>query len=208
MIESAEQVVWLYRQPLGQGLNGMSKIIPETQIACLDEIEISCFALDLGGSVDGHDSQLCTDGVKVGIKAKGLLVGRAGLVIVFFILPQAPDTIFMISLNTLTAMPAIIVFSLKTYLLSAFVTVFARRSPSMVYFQLMATRAEIFIFWTRCTMIIMFVIDVLLAFAADKVSILESAFGLVAFRAAVQLFLILVHVSPLLLLASQDPDPV
>ena len=208
MIESAEQMVWLYRQPLGQGLNRMSKIIPETQIACLNEIEISCFALNLWCSLDGHDSQLRTDGVKVGIKAKGLLVSRTGLMVVFFVLPQLPNTILMISLHTHIPMPTIIVFSLHPYRLLAFLTFITRWNRRKVYFQLVASRAEILIFWTRRAMIIPLIVDVLLTFAADEVSVLDSAFGLVASWAAVQLFLIFVHVSPLLLLASENPDPV
>ena len=129
MIESTKQMVWLNRQPLGQGLNRMSKIIPETQIACLDEIEISCFTLDLWCSVDRHDSQLRTNGVKVGIKAKGLLVCSTGLVVVFFSLSQLSNTIFMISLNTHIPMPTIIVFSLNANDLLALITLYTRGNP-------------------------------------------------------------------------------
>ena len=83
MIESAKEMIWLYRQPLGQRLNRLSEIIPETQITCLNEIEICSFPLDLWCSLNRHDSQLCANRIKVRIKAKSLLMGCAVFMIVF-----------------------------------------------------------------------------------------------------------------------------
>lgn len=110
----------------------MREIIPETQIACLNEIEISCFPLDLWCSIDGHDSQLCTDGVKVGIKPKGLLVSSTVFMIVFFILFQLSNTIFMISFHIIITMPATIVFTFIIDLFSTSLAFIIRRNLTMV----------------------------------------------------------------------------
>lgn len=55
---------------------------------------------------------------------------------------------------------------------------------------------------------IIFFLNVLFAFAAHNFSSLNFLFRQMAFWAVIQLFLIFMHVSPLLLLARQNPDPV